>query len=230
MTNDEHHVKSLRNELIIVVLALVSVALLLLELVEELAPQQRLLIERVDLGIAAIFLIEFLWRFHRAKEKWPFFRHSWWELLAAIPITSDVARALRGLRLLRIVRIVRLVRVIRLGARINVLLDEARMFGEQTQLITVATTLATVVVCGALGFHYFEYGVNPNVKSFWDSIWWSTTTITTVAYGDVYPVTTGGRVVAILLLIVGLGAFGLYTAAVASWMVRRRSTRNSDHR
>jgi len=214
-------VRSLRNELIIIFLALVSVGLLLFEVVADLAPHQRVIIERVDLGIAIIFLLEFLWRFQRAESKLRFLRQSWWELLAAIPITNDMARALRSVRLLRLLQVVRILRVIRLTARVEVLFEQARLFREQTQIITVSMTLATVVLCGGLGFHFFEFGVNPNVKSFRDSLWWSIVTVTTVGYGDIVPVTAGGRIVAVPLLIVGLAVFGLYTAAVATWLIHR---------
>ena len=219
--------RSIRNELIIIFLALLSVGLLLFEVVADLAPHQREIIERVDLGIAVIFLVEFLWRLWRADSKLRFLRESWWELLAAIPITNDMVRALRSVRLLRLLQVIRMVRVIRLTARVNVLLDHARVFRQQTQIITVTMTFATVVLCGALGFHFFEFGINPHVKNFWDSLWWSIVTVTTVGYGDIVPVTAGGRIVAVPLLIIGLAVFGLYTASVATWLIRRRADRDN---
>lgn len=215
--------RSLRNELIIIFLALLSVGLLLFEVFADLAPHQIVLIERVDMAIAVIFLLEFLWRLRRADSKLRFFRQSWWELLAAIPITNDMARALRSVRLLRLLQVVRMLRVIRLTARVNVLLDHARVFRQQTQIITVTMTFATVVLCGGLGFHFFEFGINPRVRSFWDSLWWSIVTVTTVGYGDIVPVTAGGRIVAVPLLIIGLAVFGLYTASVATWLIHRRA-------
>lgn len=208
--------RSIRNEILIVLLALASVLLLVLEVVSDLKPHQRWLVERVDLAIAVIFLVEWLWRLKNAERKAAFLRSSWWELLAAIPITSDVTRALRGLRLLRILRI------IRLAVRFNILLGHLREFGESTRLLAITTTVTSIVVCGALGFHYFEFGLNPNVRTFWDSIWWSFMTITTVGYGDIYPHTTGGRIIAILLMVLGLGTFGVYAGVVGAWIVERR--------
>lgn len=211
---------SLRNELIIVVLSIVSVGLLIFEVVADIKPHQQLLIERLDVGIAFVFLADFFWRLKKAENRAKFMRSSWWELLAAIPITSEVTRALRGLRVLRLLRVLR---IVRLAVRLNILTQRARAFNETTNVLAISVTIASIVLCGALAFHYFEFGVNQNVKSFWDSVWWAIITITTVGYGDIFPVTTGGRIIAILLLIIGLGTFGVYAAAVATWMLNRKS-------
>jgi hypothetical protein len=80
------------------VLSLVSVGLLVFEAVAELRPHQAMLLERVDLVIAFIFLGDFTWRFYRAENRRRFFVTSWWELLAAIPLTNETTRALRGIR------------------------------------------------------------------------------------------------------------------------------------
>lgn len=211
---------SLRNELIIVVLSIVSVGLLVFEVVADLKPHQQLLIERLDVGIALVFLTDFFWRLKNAQDRRKFMKSCWWELLAAIPITSEVTRALRGLRVLRLLRVLR---VVRLAVRLNILTQRARTFNETTNVLTISVTIVTIVLCGALAFHYFEFGVNQNVKSFWDSVWWAIITVTTVGYGDIYPITTGGRIIAIILLVVGLGTFGVYAAAVATWMLNRKS-------
>ena len=212
---------SLRQELLFMVLALVSVSLIVIEMVGELNPHQTELFERVDLVIASIFLVEFIWRLWRAEDRKRFWARSWWELLAAIPITTDMARALRGVRLLRVIRLIRLLRIIRLGVRLHIILTRMRAFGEATHLVTISVTVTTIVFGGAVGFHYFEFGQNPNVKSFWDSAWWSLITVTTVGYGDIFPVTPEGRIIAAGLLVVGLAAFGVFTAALASWMTRK---------
>lgn len=214
---------SLRQELLFMVLALVSVSLIVIEMLGELDPHQEELFARVDLVIASIFLAEFVFRLLRAENKRRFWARSWWELLAAIPLTSDMTRALRGVRLLRVIRLIRLLRIIRLGVRLHILMNRLRVFGEATHVVTISVTVTTIVMAGAVGFHYFEYGRNPNVKSFWDSAWWSLITVTTVGYGDIYPVTGEGRIIAAALLLVGLSAFGVFTAAIASWMTRRNA-------
>jgi voltage-gated potassium channel len=212
---------SLRQELLFMLLAAVSVSLIVLEALHDLSPHQQELFERVDLVIASLFLLEFLYRLVGAEDRKRFWARSWWELLAAIPVTADMTRALRGVQLLRAIRFIRILRIVRLGVRLHVVLARMRAFGEATHLVTITVTVTTIVLGGAVGFHYFEFGTNPNVKSFWDSAWWSLITVTTVGYGDIYPMTGEGRAIAAILLLVGLAAFGVFTAALASWMTRR---------
>ena len=218
----------LRAELIILTLALVSVLLLVYEMAVELAPHQQWILERVDLAIAFIFLTDFAWRFYKAPDRRYFFRTSWWELLAAIPLTTETAQALRGMRLLRLVRLLRLLRVVRFAVRLKILLDRARVFGERTNLVEISSIVAAIVLTGAAAFHYFEFGHNPNVQGFGDSIWWAIITVTTVGYGDIYPITTAGRVIATLLLVTGLGTFGTWAASMAAWIMEGRKKENPE--
>jgi voltage-gated potassium channel len=78
-----------------------------------------------------------------------------------------------------------------------------------------------VIIAGALGFHYFEFGKNANVKTFFDSVWWAIVTTTTIGYGDIYPVTTGGRIVAIILIFTGISALGAFIAAVDAYFINK---------
>ncbi|MEA2238390.1 MAG: voltage-gated potassium channel [Thermoanaerobaculia bacterium] len=218
----DNHRAAIRNEIVIVFLALASCSLLVFEVVSDASQEQMAWVQRIDLAIALIFLGEFLLRFSKAENRRHFLRHFWWELLAAIPITSHAARVFRGLPLLRAIRVIRLLRLVRLTARVRVLIQDSNAFVHGAWLIEISTTVVALVSAAALSFHYFEHGTNTNVHTVADSFWWAIVTVTTVGYGDIYPITTGGRLIVVGLMLIGIGTLGLYTAAIAGFVVKKR--------
>ena len=220
--------KGVYVEFFILFLALASVLLLALEVAGDISSEQQRMIELIDVGIACIFLTEFIYRFVKAERKGVFFKRHWWELLASIPITNEVAQSLRGLRLLRLVRLLRLLRLIRFMVRVRILLNRSRAFSKDTSLIYLATVVSVIVFASALAFHYFEVNENKSVTSFWDSFWWAMVTVTTVGYGDIFPITVGGRLVGIFLMLTGIGTLGAFTASIASYAVRQKRAEDEE--
>jgi voltage-gated potassium channel len=84
----------------------------------------------------------------------------------------------------------------------------------------VAIIAVLMLLFSTISILQFEKAPNSNIKTAEDAIWWSYATITTVGYGDKYPVTTEGRIVAMILMTVGVGLFGTFTAFVSSWFVK----------
>jgi voltage-gated potassium channel len=213
---------TIADDVLMVLLALVSVFLLCFEVLSEHTPEQLRAFEVADTAICAVFLAEWCWRLAWASDRRTFVKKHWWELLAAIPFTTETTQALRGLNVLRVFRLIRLLRLIRFLVRFKILLNATARFAEHTYLVYLGTLGGIVVMSGALGFHYMEAGHNPNVKSLWDSFWWTIVTITTVGYGDIYPVTTGGRILAIALMMGGVATFSAITATIAAYLVNRK--------
>jgi len=90
-------------------------------------------------------------------------------------------------------------------------------------LVQVAFITLAVIFLSAFAVHYFEHlQADSNINTFWDGVWWSIVTMGTVGYGDKYPVTSGGRVVGIILIFTGIGLMSLITATVASVFVARK--------
>lgn len=78
------------------------------------------------------------------------------------------------------------------------------------------TIIGNAFVAGAAGvLYHFEHGVNEKITSFLDALWWAVATVTTVGYGDISPVTVEGKVLGILLMLLGTGLFATYTALFA---------------
>ncbi|GAA2141727.1 potassium channel family protein [Arthrobacter humicola] len=123
--------------------------------------------------------------------------------------------ALPMLRPLRLLRLVTLIRVLHRTAG-NAL---------RGRIVTYVLSAAVLLTyCGALAvLDAEENAPGANIVMFWDALWWALTTITTVGYGDHYPITATGRVVAGALMISGIGVLGVVTASVASWLVEHVS-------
>lgn len=89
----------------------------------------------------------------------------------------------------------------------------------------IILTLLTMFI-GTIGIHTFEFMKNDSISNIWDAIWWSFVTITTVGYGDIFPVTAGGRITAVFVMLMGIGFLGMFTATIASIFVEDKLKQN----
>lgn len=154
----------------------------------------------------AIFVLDYAARLYLApnRGRW-FLRNSYELLILALP-------ALRPLRLLRLVVFLKVFQN-RAGAALR------------GRLLTfVLGSAAVLVYCGALaGLDAEQNDPGANIRSFGDALWWALTTITSVGYGDRYPVTIVGRFAAAGLMLSGIAVLGVVTASIASWLVENVS-------
>jgi voltage-gated potassium channel len=169
----------------------------------------------IDNGICIFFLAEFSIRFYKAESKLRFMRWGWIDLISSIP-TFDYLRAGRALRLIRILRILRAFRSVRH------LVDHLFKNKIQGTFTTVSVVAILMVIFSAIAILQVETDANSNIKTAEDAIWWAYVTITTVGYGDKFPVTTEGRIIAAFLMTVGVGLFGTFTGFLASWFVKEK--------
>lgn len=140
------------------------------------------------------------------------FSERWFRYLVSHPVDVVVV-ALPALRPLRVLRVF---------AATHVLISKSGQLSilRTTQAITTATSL--LVLVGALTVLDAEReGDDPTIVTFGDALWWSLTTVTTVGYGDMTPVTGTGRAVAAALMLVGISLLGAITASVAAWFIDR---------
>ena len=117
-----------------------------------------------------------------------------------------------GLQALRVFRLLRLLRLIRILQAVR------RVFSPQGLQWALLVGLLTIFIGGA-AFAAMEQGPNPNVHNTWDGIWWAVCTMTTVGYGDIGPVTNSGRVLAIVVMLVGIGVVAMLIGATAERFV-----------
>jgi voltage-gated potassium channel len=199
------------TDLPLLILAVAMIPLLLGPVLIDLSSsvEQSLLV--ADWVIWAVFAAVFGMKLAVAPRRLAFVRHNWFEAaMVVLPM-------LRPFRLLRLLRFARLATA--LGLNVSLLRTLARQRG--TQFIVAA--LLAILVAGAVLVLIVERDAEgANIHSFGDALWWATTTMTTVGYGDLYPTTPAGRGVAVALMLFGISALSALTATIAAFLVRER--------
>jgi len=205
------------------VLSLAIIPLLLIPLVANLSPGVESTFIALDWFIWAAFLIEYCIRLYLAPRKGRFIASN------KIDLVVIVLPFLRPLRVFRSVRAARVLRAARGAAVLLRGLGAARDVLTRHKLNYVLTITLVCVVVGALMVESFERGApESNIDSIPDAIWWAITTVTTVGYGDRFPVTAGGRAVAVVLMVLGIALFGLLAGSLASFFFERQEEEKVD--
>ncbi len=151
----------------------------------------------------AALAAELVTRFVMAESKWTFLRRHPLDVLAVV---LPVLRPLRLLRLLTLLDVLNRYAGSSFRGRVGVYL---------------AGSATLIVLMASLAILDAERGGSGPIQHFGDAVWWSLATITTVGYGDMYPVTTEGRFIAVGLMFCGIGVLGVVTGSFASWLVER---------
>lgn len=126
------------------------------------------------------------------------------------------------LRALRIVRLLRLLKLLRYGPAIDRFRRAFAIVREELVLFGAVT--AILLFLSATGIYFFEHAAQPEAfASVFHALWWSIVTLTTVGYGDAYPITPGGRVFTFFILVIGLGVVAIPTGLVASALSKARA-------
>jgi voltage-gated potassium channel len=166
------------------------------------------------------FCAEFLGKLAFAPSRREFVRKSWFDLLIIVLSPPFlVPDALQGTRAVRAVRLIRMLRFVRAAAIAAIGLKEAGEAFRQRRFHYVALTTMVVIGLGAIGIFAVEHDENKAVATIGDALWWAVVTTTTVGYGDVSPVTTEGRLIAVALMVLGIGFIGVFTATITSFLL-----------
>ena len=195
---------------LVLVLSFYVLGILIVDMLIELPKEVHRLIIITDYFACGIFFIDFLVRFYRAPNKLRYMKWGWIDLLASFP-TAGIGRF--G----RIPRVIQIIRVIKAYRNISHILH--RIFHNHMKGTFMFASILAIMLVLFSSIMILEVETSPesNIKTAEDALWWSYVTITSVGYGDKYPVTTEGRIIAAILMTAGLGLFGVFTGFVASW-------------
>lgn len=200
-------------ELPLLILAVTMIPLIVVPLVVDLPERAEDVLEAVDWFIWAAFAFEYLVRLALTDRRLRFIRREWPDLLIILLPFLRMFRIVRSARALRLLRLTRLVVVLgELDQEVKRLLVRHRLH------YAILTTILVVVGCAALVLAA-EEGSGGSIDSFGDALWWAVTTVTTVGYGDTFPVTPAGRGIAALLMLAGITLFGFLTANLAAFLL-----------
>lgn len=187
----------------LLILSLLMVPLLIGPLVYDMDSDTERIYLILDVSIWAVFAIDILVKLAVAPNRLAYARRSWTDiLLVAVPW-------LRPLRILRVLMIG--VRTYRHSAKLA-----------KVDFLVIYALILVISAATAVGF--LERGADSQFQTYHDALWWATVTITTVGYGDFAPISAGGRVVALFLMLGGVGIFGAITANLASFFIKSEGT------
>lgn len=187
------------------------------------------ILKYIEWIVVAIFSAEYLYRIAVAKEKlkYVFSFYGMIDLLAILPFYLSLAVDFRSLRVLRLLRLARLFKL----SRYNSAFDRLRraLVESKHELIISTALLAIAIYLSAFGIYYFEHEEQPDkFRSIFDAMWWSLATVTTVGYGDIYPITLGGRLFTFIVLICSLGLVAVPTGIFATALMSIRNEKASN--
>jgi voltage-gated potassium channel len=208
--NNSNHERVGVFQLVVLILSVVVLGALFADTAFKLPPQISSVLQTVDTLVCILLLSDFGIRFYRAKSKLAFMKWGWIDLIASIPNIP----ILRIGRLVRILRVIRLLRAVRATHKVTSIILRDKI---KTGFASVILSSFLLVTFASIGILICEQpDPKANIKTAEDAVWWSVATITTVGYGDKYPVTAEGRVLAMMLMVCGAGMFGLVSGLVAS--------------
>lgn len=201
------------------VVAVVALLLVLLETFLHIPAGILSVLRTVDTLSCLIFLTDIFVRWRREKWAAAFWRWGWFDLLASIPFDS----AFRTLQAIRIYRIIRLIRILK---KLQTLTGGTSLNEKLMALPAIA--LVMVFFSTNLILEVERLDPNSNIKTGGDALWWALTTVTTVGYGDTYPVTTEGRIIAAVLMLIGIALFGSMSAIITSKLILPKETKDHE--
>ncbi len=218
-------------EILIILLALIAVTITILDLSSVISLSQGSFLYWVDLTILAIFSIDYFTRLFFAKEKITFFKNNIFDLIAIIPFNSmfrifKTFKFLRFFRVKKVFRLTRMTRLIRGFALVKRLKRKLNIFIHTNGFIYSIYITITTLILGTIGVYFIEFKAQG--VAFSECLWWSFATTTTVGYDGISPETLATRLIAAILMLVGIAFTGMLTGTIATYFLDSKNFKEDD--
>jgi len=205
----------------LIVLSLITFSV---DTLSDLSDKTRNILSVIEVITVAIFTLEYISRIVVADRKLGFIFSFYGliDLVAILPFYVASGLDLRAVRIFRLLRLVRIFKLFRYNQAIR-RFHRALIIAKE-ELILFSFVALILLYLSAVGIYYFEHQAQPEqFKSVFHGLWWAVATLTTVGYGDVYPITVGGKLFTFIILMVGLGVVAVPTGLVASALSQARN-------
>jgi voltage-gated potassium channel len=201
-------------DILIASLTVISLIIVLVDYILPLSSSQKAAVYLFDLAVVICLAWDFTLRTKASSNKSSYLLRHWYEFPAMLPLilysvvdsSTFFGLIIHNLRFITFFRLIRLYNLISLIGG--------------SEFVLLAGFSAFAIVFGAIGIYLVEPG-NPgaNIKNLDDSFWWAVSTISTVGYGDVYPVTTEGRIIATFIMFAGIGILGTFISTIGAKLI-----------
>lgn len=208
---------------VIFLATLASATLLALGTMAPFAEEHPLFLARAEIGLSSFFLLEYLARLWSAEKPLAYVLSFWGivDFAASLPVLLVVGGNTASVRTLRLLRLARLTKLLRIGGAEERIIRAFRSIAPELGVFFVFA--AVLIFFAATGIYFFESEAQPGAfGSIPQSLWWAVITLTTVGYGDVYPVTPGGRVFTGLLLLIAISIVAIPTGLISAALTATR--------
>ena len=214
---------------VIQVLIIISLFTFSLETLPNLSERSQALLNLAEVIIVFLFTIEYALRVYVADRKtgYIFSFYGIVDFLAILPFYLALGVDMRTLRALRLLRLFRLFKLARYNKAIDRFVNAFTIAREEIIIFAMVTII--MLYLSATGIYYFEHEAQPELfASIFHSMWWAVVTLTTVGYGDMYPITVGGRIFTFIILIIGIGIVAIPAGLLASALNKVRRDEEDD--
>lgn len=212
--------KKLYYEIFIAILSLIACAIILVQLTLNLSGGTAYILDISDNIIWVIFVIDYTVRLILSEDKLRFIKNNKIDLISILPFNA-MFQSLRIFKFARVLKLAKLFKLIRFVVLIYKFKHRAGKFLKTNNFQYILIITVVTVFLGAFGISIAES------KTFSDSIWWSFVTTTTVGYGDISPATNIGRIIASILMLVGIGFVGMLTGSIATYFLNDKKKEQS---
>ncbi len=209
-------IESNKFSYIIQTLIIFSVLSFSIETLPHVNPKLKLFLSYTETIIVILFTLEYIIRIYTSNLKYVFSFFGLIDLLAILPFYITLGSIdIRALRIFRLFRIFRLLKLLKFTSSIKKFQNAINQIKRELLIFSVFAIF--LLYLSSVGIYYFENNAQPDVfKSVFHSFWWSVTTLTTAGYGDMVPITSGGKIFSSVILFIGIGIVSVPAGLLAS--------------